>query len=324
VWSVGDHGGMTIVEVHNDSPRAFAVAFSGRGLLTDRPVSDVPPQGIDLPDDAIVLPVGHRTSVRVGFAAGESDRATGALPPVADPAAVVRGWTAVTGRAGRFELPDERLVHEVTAARSDLLLDGPVDPATDPAGFVFDVAQLARLGEPAAEWLPDVVGPIESIARNDSADAAAALSAAAGLVAAAGDSLATADLGRLLGRRGDDPAAPRAGFAELERGDSAGRFAHDVEALLVAGGVLLARGFATPWLGAELAVHGLPTAPRSTVSFAVRWHGARPAVLWEQHGPPVTLTAPAVDPQWSSGAPSGEALWAEPPKRTPLRLTPES
>jgi hypothetical protein len=41
-------------------------------------------------------------------------------------------------------------------------------------------------------------------------------------------------------------------------------------------------------------------------------------VLWEQQGPPQRLTAPTVDPDWSSDAASGEALWAPPPQ--PARI----
>ena len=47
------------------------------------------------------------------------------------------------------------------------------------------------------------------------------------------------------------------------------------------------------------------------VSFAVRWHGERPALLWE--APSGTeLRTPALDPAWSSTAGSGEVLLAAP------------
>ena len=81
-------------------------------------------------------------------------------------------------------------------------------------------------------------------------------------------------------------------------------------------GRLLPRGIPRRWLGQNFEVHGVPTGSRSTVGFAVRWHGERPAVLWEQHGPTQRLTAPTVDPDWSTDAVSGEALWAAPPQPT--------
>jgi hypothetical protein len=48
------------------------------------------------------------------------------------------------------------------------------------------------------------------------------------------------------------------------------------------------------------------------VAYAVRWHGSRPAVLWEQTGDPVELVAPAVAPAWRTREATGEALWPEP------------
>jgi hypothetical protein len=55
-------------------------------------------------------------------------------------------------------------------------------------------------------------------------------------------------------------------------------------------------------------VHDLPTAS-GTLSFAVRWHGSRPALLWEVEGEgPVHLRAPGLDPAWSSTERRGEAL----------------
>ena len=69
-------------------------------------------------------------------------------------------------------------------------------------------------------------------------------------------------------------------------------------------------GFERGWLGAPLAVHDAPVRG-GLVSFAVRWHGARPALLWDvPEGR--TVRAPALDPAWSSGEARGETLLAEP------------
>jgi len=69
-------------------------------------------------------------------------------------------------------------------------------------------------------------------------------------------------------------------------------------------------GFQVPWLGEQLAVHDVPLR-RGLCSFALRWHGARPALLWDV---PVgtTMRASALDPSWSSDEPAGETLLAEP------------
>jgi hypothetical protein len=65
------------------------------------------------------------------------------------------------------------------------------------------------------------------------------------------------------------------------------------------------------WVGQSLAVHDAPT-HHGRLSYAVRWHGERPALLWELQAHPgverVTLTAPGLDPRWSSDELRGEAL----------------
>jgi hypothetical protein len=66
------------------------------------------------------------------------------------------------------------------------------------------------------------------------------------------------------------------------------------------------------WLGQGWEVHDLPAA-HGRLSFAIRWHGERPALLWElephEGEPPVELTC-GLDPTWSSRAAAGEALLA--------------
>jgi hypothetical protein len=70
-------------------------------------------------------------------------------------------------------------------------------------------------------------------------------------------------------------------------------------------------GFAPEWLGQNVAVHDVPRHGGS-LSFAVRWHGPRPALLWDAPAG-TTLRAPGLDPTWSSDRPRGEALLAAPP-----------
>lgn len=77
------------------------------------------------------------------------------------------------------------------------------------------------------------------------------------------------------------------------------------------GEVDLLPGFAPEWLGQDLAVLDAPLR-EGKLSFAVRWHGARPALLWDAPEG-VTLRAPVLDPGWSSDRPVGETLLAEPP-----------
>ena len=65
------------------------------------------------------------------------------------------------------------------------------------------------------------------------------------------------------------------------------------------------------WRGRELDVHDAPTR-RGSVSYAVRWHGRRPALLWDVPAG-VELRAPGLDPEWSTTEARGEALLAPGP-----------
>ena len=68
------------------------------------------------------------------------------------------------------------------------------------------------------------------------------------------------------------------------------------------------------WYGGGVEVHDLPT-EWGRVSFGIRWHGIRPALLWdlEPHEGvgPVVLTVPGLDPTWSTTDQRGEALLGE-------------
>ena len=118
---------------------------------------------------------------------------------------------------------------------------------------------------------------------------------------AAGESRAARDVERIVRRRerASRPRTPPDGLwciPWLEEG-------------LVLHGTLLPYGLPTEWLGADFEVFGLPIGPRSRIDYAVRWHGERPAVLWDVTGEPVALSAPLVDPQWRPADAKGEALW---------------
>lgn len=77
------------------------------------------------------------------------------------------------------------------------------------------------------------------------------------------------------------------------------------------------------WFGQGWEVHDLPTGA-GRLSYAVRWHGDRPALLWDLQpwpdAPPTPLTIPGLDPGWSSTEARGEALLA--PVAIPERPAP--
>ena len=108
-------------------------------------------------------------------------------------------------------------------------------------------------------------------------------------------------------------------------GWAAADFLSLVRSLLVRevdGGLALASLVPDEWIGQPLDVQDAPT-HYGRLSFAVRWHGERPAVLWELEPHTgvdrVTLTAPGLDPSWSSTELRGEALLGPVPGASELR-----
>ncbi len=96
--------------------------------------------------------------------------------------------------------------------------------------------------------------------------------------------------------------------------------ARSVRGLLVgdgdAGCLALAPVWPASWVGQPVEVHGL-ACTAGLLSWAVRWHGDRPALLWEveQMGDravrgPLVVTAPGLDPHWRGTGAQGEALLA--------------
>jgi hypothetical protein len=75
------------------------------------------------------------------------------------------------------------------------------------------------------------------------------------------------------------------------------------------GGVVdLLPGFPADWAGQGVEVYGADAAG-VTVGFALRWHGERPALLWELSAP-ARLMASRLDPAWSATSAQGETLLA--------------
>ena len=304
VWSVADHGGLTVVEIGNESPLPIAVAFTRPDLLTGRPPTDVPIQGIDLPPGSIVVPVGHRASVTVALA--HRGPSGGHLPDrVASAAAVARGWIGRVDTASRLELADPSAVEVVRAARCELVLCGPADAGDDPVQFLLGAAELVRMAEwderDAVAVVPDVAAAVERAAVDPSPLAGAALRAAGVVLATAGERRALADLGRILGRRDGrvGPVPDEEGVAAIAA----------LEGRLATGGRLFPDGIPPAWRGVDVEAHGLVVGPASRLSLALRWHGANVAALWEVTGDPVELTTDITTEPWHTAAPSGDALW---------------
>lgn len=200
------------------------------------------------------------------------------------------------------------------------------------AATVVDVAgalvpALRRSGDPAdlasgAAALPGLAALLDAAGQRRAAEDVRRLAAVLPSVATPASGTELANLLSSAGSTwtwpgpgtGHDPAA-NAALVTLVRG------------LLVAeSGEALALSPEVPdtWLGQGWELHDAPTR-HGRLSFAVRWHGDRPALLWhlEPHeaGQPVRLTTPGLDPGWSSTEPRGEALLAPValPDRAPRR-----
>jgi hypothetical protein len=73
-----------------------------------------------------------------------------------------------------------------------------------------------------------------------------------------------------------------------------------------AGTVDLLPGLPRAWAGEPVDVYRLPVGA-GELGFALRWHGDRPAFLWQTTAP-IVLSSRRLDQSWSTDASRGEAL----------------
>jgi len=302
---------------------------------------------------AFVYPVPHRTSVRVvlPFGEGGSPGATAAasLPPAA---AVARSWAAQARRGLQAGLPPGRLADAVEANRAFVVLAAGRDEGDRSArrrrnaalttalrrwGFAPEAALVSTRSPGAGRATPEDLGSaVPALEAVGSGGRPAPDATARQMAELARREIAGADpraldrLHRLL-----DTASPSWGWPTEPvahgrvRWPGGGDDGWARACFLAAVGDLLVRelspgpigppGLALcsvlppEWVGQSIDVRDAPTRWGS-VSFAVRWHGPRPALLWELAPAPgvgpVHLVAPGLDRSWSSGVPIGEALLA--------------
>jgi hypothetical protein len=218
---------------------------------------------------ALLFPVAHRTTFRCAVALAA--RGMRQLDPVTlpPPEHVARGWRAQLARGMRVELPESALVDAIDAARAQVLLAGQV-PGAGPAV----VAALEDWG--FDDEARDAWGGLSRRERKQ-----------------AGERARPAGWAAVRALTGDDPAAfllaARAVLVR-EADDSVDLLAEVPE----------------EWRGAPLDVRDAPTRC-GPVSCSVRWHGERPALLWDVP-PGVTVRAPGLDPAWAAEQSTGEAL----------------
>jgi len=218
---------------------------------------------------ALLFPVSHRTTFRCAVALDA--RGMRGLDPVTLPApeSVARGWRAQLGRGMRVELPEAALQDAIDGARAQVLLEGQV-PGAGPE----TVAALEDWGfdaEASAAW--------GGLNRRERKQAGA--------------------------RRGPSDWA---GVRDLAAGDPAQLLLAARAAIVheTRDGVELFPAFPEEWRGAALDVREAPTR-QGPVSCSVRWHGDRPALLWDAPAG-VTVRAPGLDRSWSTDQATGETL----------------
>lgn len=170
----------------------------------------------------------------------------------------------------------------------------------------------------------------------DRATGAAVLPAVATLLDAAGEVRAAADVRRTAAvQTSTSPAAESTELADLLSsaggtwtwpGDGVGhdptanaRLVTLVRQMLVTesgGGLALLPDVPDSWLGQGVELHDAPTS-HGRLSYALRWHGDRPALLWhlEPHAGDrtVSITVPGLDPAFATADAKGEALLASVP-----------
>jgi hypothetical protein len=310
----GDAGEVAVVELANESPAPFVGALVVRGanavdldgttifvdgrsaIRTARPPSRWAISG-DGTTEAVVTsgeatdgpftlrrdrgarlvaaflyPVAHRTALRAVVALGT--RGLGAVAPDAlpDAQAVARGWQVQFDRGLRVTLPHEALQHAVDTARAATVLQGQAWRVEPEVAAVLEDWGLDA--EAAVAW-SRLTGRARRRLRNRRPAAGTWANAVARSAS-------------------PDPAFLAALRAVLVRD-------HDDEIALLA-------DWPSAWMGQPVDVRDAPTR-RGPVSCSVRWHGDRPALLWE--GPPGTrFTVPGLDRTWSSTEPRGEVLLA--------------
>jgi hypothetical protein len=98
---------------------------------------------------------------------------------------------------------------------------------------------------------------------------------------------------------------------------SASRYVRSIRSIIIedSGSELhLLPDLPTLWRGRMLDVFGLSVA-NGNLSFGLRWHGPRPALLWEANlapEAPLTIRVPGIDPNFVTHERQGEVLLADP------------
>jgi len=272
----GAPGPIVVVEIANHAAVPVAVAVD----VTPRAAADV------VWDGGRTVRVDGRVAVRFARAAAEHDPDLGFVFPLPHRASVL----AILGLDGNGVADQRPPTAEQTVRGWDILVA---------RGLAVDVPD-ARLTE-AVE-----VARRRVLLATDAAPPAPVVATAARWGLAPGDASGPAagsvDLASVLACASDVWTWPSDGLVTSAAILDAAR---DLLVRDTVDGLSLCPSWS--WGHAGVEVHHAPTS-HGLLSFAVRWHGERAALLWDLEGDGVRLTAPALDPGWSSTSARGDAL----------------
>ena len=326
VYGVANFGGAIVVEIYNDSSLPFAVAFDRGDISTMREPSPTGVQGIDLPADSVVFPVGHHATMRAAILINGDSRqiSAGELESLPSFEQVERGWLAALQISSRVDVPDLSWSSVLTSQRCKVLLSNSAELAESSdinllVDLLLDRAERVRLGDKPAQWVDEVAVATERILKQCAKTQSVqwfeerALLGAGMVLNRAGESRGLQDFVSVWSRLAEAGRISDLALASPEIAGTVRQIAW-IESQLVAqrrDGVIeiCPCGIDKSWLGVNFECHKLLASPEHVISYAVRWHGEKPALLWEIDGPVgAKVAASAIDRTFSSTEMRGETL----------------
>ena len=326
VYGVANFGGAIVVEIYNDSSLPFAVAFDRGDISTMREPSPTGVQGIDLPAGSVVFPVGHHATMRAAILINGDSRqiSAGELESLPSFEQVERGWLAALQISSRVDVPDLSWSSVLTSQRCKVLLSNSTELAESSdinlvVDLLLDRAERVRLGDKPAQWVDEVAVATERILKQCAKTQSVqwfeerALLGAGMVLNRAGESRGLQDFVSVWSRLAEAGRISDLALASPEIAGTVRQIAW-IESQLVAqrrDGVIeiCPCGIDKSWLGVNFECHKLLASPEHLISYAVRWHGEKPALLWEIDGPVgAKVAASAIDRTFSSTEMRGETL----------------
>ena len=326
VYGVANFGGAIVVEIYNDSSLPFAVAFDRGDIATMREPSPTGVQGIDLPAGSVVFPVGHHATMRAAILINGDSRqiSAGELESLPSFEQVERGWLAALQISSRVDVPDLSWSSVLTSQRCKVLLSNSAELAESSdinllVDLLLDRAERVRLGDKPAQWVDEVAVATERILKQCAKTQSVqwfeerALLGAGMVLNRAGESRGLQDFVSVWSRLAEAGRISDLALASPEIAGTVRQIAW-IESQLVAqrrDGVIeiCPCGIDKSWLGVNFECHKLLASPEHSISYAVRWHGEKPALLWEIDGPVgAKVAASAIDRTFSSTEMRGETL----------------